>query len=103
MLKLFSVEGCENNSSCEKISLFSFPKTKERDEWIKFAKKGKWLPKLNSKICSEHFSRHFFTGRKKRRLQAGAVPSLRGRNRRIDDLQLGKFLLNKVSVSQGCN
>jgi hypothetical protein len=66
-MNVCSLEGCENNSSCENISLFSFPKTKERDEWIKFAKKGKWLPKLNSKICSEHFS-------KKRRLQAGAVP-----------------------------
>jgi hypothetical protein len=67
-MKFCSVEGCEHNSSCENISLLSFPKTKERAEWIKFAKKDKWLPKLNSKIRSEHFSRHFFTGRKKRRL-----------------------------------
>jgi hypothetical protein len=58
-MKFCSVEGYENNSSCENISLCSFPETKKRDEWIKFAKKGTWLPKLKGQ-CHEIFDLWFF-------------------------------------------
>jgi THAP domain len=83
-----SVKDCKNNSSCENVRLFSFPKTKEREQWIEFTKKDKWLPTANSKICSDHFSPHLIKGQK---LQIGAVPSLRGEDHVVQNVYLGKF------------
>jgi hypothetical protein len=39
-MRICSVEGCQNNSSSENVSFFSFPNTEEdRAKWIKFTKK----------------------------------------------------------------
>ena len=49
------VAGCKNTSCCEMLHFFTFPKTKERTEWIKFAEREDWTPSKYSTICSDHF------------------------------------------------
>jgi hypothetical protein len=75
-MKICSVEGCNNNESCKNISFFSFPKTEDQAEWIKFTQKKGWTPAKNSKICSEHFSPHLITAN--HHLHNGAIPTLKG-------------------------
>jgi hypothetical protein len=42
----------------------------------------------NDTVCSDHFSPHLIKGQK---LQIGAVPSLRGEDRVIQNVYLGKI------------
>jgi len=58
------VAGCKNTSCCEMLHFFTFPKTKERTEWIKFAEREDWTPSKYSIICSDHFCSQLIKGKK---------------------------------------
>jgi len=69
------VAGCKNTSCCEMLHFFTFPKTKERTEWIKFAEREDWTPSKYSTICSDHFCSQ--RKNEKKHLRKGAVPTFR--------------------------
>jgi hypothetical protein len=87
-MRICSVKGCKNNASCENVSFFSFPKTEDREEWIKFTQKKGWTPAKNSTICSDHFSLHLITGN---RLQNGAIPTLNSGDQLCQSVEEGKI------------
>ena len=71
-----SVNNCRSNSTEEKVSFFSFPKS-YGESWRRVVNREGWLPKKTSKICSRHFLPKDMYGReKRRRLKEGANPYL---------------------------